>query len=425
MQVGLPVIITLIILSGILSSAEIALTSLTEPKMRTMEEEKRFGIKAIRKLKSTPQHLLISILVGNQLVNIVATVTATMWGISLFGQNNVSIVTAVFSVMLILFGAISPKSIALVSPERNAQIIAYPLLAFILILKPVTWIFEILNTLILKAFRVDKKEMPSITSKEIEATLSISAETGVLEKESEALMQQVLKFNETTAGDIMTVNKNLTAINEESDKKVLDDVIANTNRTHFPVYRENLDNIIGVIEIHNLVDIIKKSRKKKPLKDWKSKYISVPKTTSINELFKQLKENSQRLAVVIDEHGQTVGVVTLGDILSEMIGERIESEEKKTEIMIKKLGTNKWEAKGEATIDQINKELDIKLPYSQHQTVSLAILEALKRFPEAEEKICMDHIEIKIDKLGKKTIDRIIIRKAENTNGNGNGNGNA
>lgn len=411
MDFGLLILIALVLLSGAFSAAEIALTSLTEAKVRPMEGDNKFASPAILKLKKSPQKLLISILVANQIVNIVATVVATMWALRVFGEGNLSIVTTIFAFLLILFGSISPKTIALSFPEIIARVMAYPLLVFVFVSMPIVWVFELFTKFFLKLLKADKKELTSTTEEEIKAMLDISMEKGIIEEEEDIFMKQILKFSETRVADIMTLFKDIDAIDRNIEREELIKFFQEHDHTHFPVYEEDLNNIKGIVSTHDLINALYHSNKKKPLNKFKlSSPVVVPKTETLTELFKVLKEKHRRMAAVIDEHGQTIGLVTLGDILEEIAGEKIESA-KAPEPKVEKCGKNCWEADGEVAISKINDELELDLSHPEHKVISLVVLEELKRFPEVDEKVQINGLEIEIKRVEKNVIKKVILRK--------------
>ena len=412
MDIGLLILITLIIFSGAFSGSEIALTALNEAKVRSMKDDSRFASNAILKLKETPQKLLISILVGNQVVNILASVMATIWVIKTFGEGSLSIGTTILSFALIIFGTIIPKTISLRFPEQVSRIMAYPLLGFVFLFRPVVIIFELIARGTLKLLGSDKRGLPSASEAEIEAMLDISAEKGVIEEEEDVFMKQILKFHETRVEDIMTLLKDIDAIDIEVERDDLIKFFQEHDHTHFPVYEESLNNVKGIVSVHDLVKRIYHTQVKKPLHNFKfTPPLVVPKTTSLTELFKVLKEKHRRMAAVIDEHGQTIGLVTLGDILEEIAGEKIETEKKVAEPKIEKSGKNCWEADGEVPISKINEIMEVKLDYPEHKVISLVVLEELKRFPESDEKIQLDGVEVEIKRVEKNVIKKVGLRK--------------
>ena len=414
MNSNLLLIILLLILSGLFSGSEVALTSLSRAKVRSMKNDGKFGSEQIVKLKGEAQHALVSILLGNQIVNVLATVTVTLWGVKLFGEGGIGTVTFIFTLILILFSTIGPKTIALHFPEQFARFVVFPLHGFIYVARPFVWVFEILTKGILKLFGVDNKTQPTTSEKEIEAMLDIGREDGVIEDEEESIIKQVLKFSDTNVGDVMTLPKDFESIEAETDKKEIEEFLDEHEHEQYLVYKDNFDDVRGVIGAHELHRIIKKDRKNKPLLNYKRRpLVMVPRSTSLTELFKEFKEKKQRMAVVLDEHGQTVGLVTLGDIMNEITKGEIDETPSCT--VMKKDGDSAWEVCGETLVSEIEKELEIKLGYPEHVTIGFIILEELKRFPEDGEKVDLGLVKVEVLKVSKKTIDKVLVRKAHLT----------
>jgi putative hemolysin len=244
--------------------------------------------------------------------------------------------------------------------------------------------------------------------------LDIGREEGVVEEEEENIIKQVLKFSETSVGDVMTLPKDFEAIEAGTEKKDIAEFLDEHEHAQYLVYKDNFDDVRGIIGAHELHKMIKKSRKNKPLLNFKRRpLVMVPRATSLTELFKELKEKKQRMAAVLDEHGQTVGLVTLGDIMNEITKGEIDETPACT--VMKKEDENAWEACGETLISEIEKELEIKIGYPEHVTIGFIILEELKRFPDEGEKIDLGLIKVEVLKISKKTIDKVLIRKAHLT----------
>jgi len=405
-------LILLLITSSLFSAAEIALTSLNAAKIRIIKDDNKFASSIIIKLKKNPQKLLISILVGNQMVNVVSTVIVTIWGIALFSEKHISLVTTIFTFIIILFGSLIPKTTALKFPELFARIIAYPLYILLFIIKPIVIFFEFFTYKLLKLIKIDKIKVPTITENEIEAMLEISTEEGILEENEEELIKYILKFNDTSVEGIMVLLKDIDAINENSTKKELLEVLSKNAHYSFPVYEENLNNIKGIITVHELLPLIYNNKKQKPLHDLKFKErIIIPKTSTIRDLLKEFKNKNQRVAIIVDEHGQTIGLITLSNILEKINNVTGLQSNGQTEISINKKGNNLWEASGRIRIEEIDEELETDIEIPKDQSISLTILEKLKRFPKSKEKITIGNVEFEIKTLDKKTIEKVFIRK--------------
>lgn len=414
MDSDLIILFALIFLSGAFSASEIALTSLSEAKVRSFDGDGKFGSRVILRLRKFPQRLLISILVGNQVVNVVATVLATIWVIRIFGEDQLTLSTTVFTLVLILFGSITPKTIALSFPEIFARVLSYPLFLFILIVRPIIWIFEVFIRMILRLLRADTKDMYTLSEREIAVMLDMSVEKGLLEEEEEAFMKHILQFSEVKAEGIMTLLKDIDAIDIKSSREELLPFLQEHEHTNFPVYEDDLNNIKGLISLHKLLHLTYNSRKKFPLED--QRFVStlvVPKTVSLTELFKEFKEKNQRIAIVVDEYAQTMGLVTLGDILIEITGVRVKKNNDRPQPVIKKLSRNLWEADGDIPLSKINESLGVQLSSPDHKRISLCVLEKLMRFPENGEKVVIDSIEVEVVKMVKNLIKKVQIKKVK------------
>lgn len=403
----------LIFLSGVFSGAEIALTSLTQAKVRAIGKDKKFGSKAIVKLKSNPQRLLITILVGNNLVNILASVLATVWAVEVFGNNAIGIVTGLLTLLVLVFGEITPKSFAQKHSVRFARWVAHPLLGLIRILLPVIWVFEKFTDWIMNLLKL-KGPLHSVSEEELLELVDIGTKEGVIEEREQEMIENVLDFNETTVEEVMTVKKDIDSI--KSTTTIHDAVHYFLSHSHsrIPIYKDTIHNMIGMITVHDILRFLHKPEKYKTLEDCNLVHpIVVPKTKPISKLFHEFQRRRQHLAIVVDERGETVGLITMEDILEEIVGDI--SDEQDLELkQITKIGKNQWEVDGETSIDTLQRALDVKFDYPEHQTVSLLILEELKRFPKLGEKIQYENLILKVKEMTKRKIVLVDVSKIGN-----------
>lgn len=403
-------LLLLIFLSGAFSGAEIALTSLSPAKVKAISKDQKFASKAIVQLKKKPQRLLITILVGNNLVNIMSTVIATVWAVELFGDQAIGVVTGVLTFIILVFGEISPKTLAQKFSIPFARTFAYPLLWLTRLLLPVIWIFELFTKGLIKGLNL-KQPLQSVSEDELLALVDIGTKEGVIEEKEQELIENVLEFSETTVEEVMTVKKDMETL--KSTTSITDAVHFFMDHSHsrIPVYRDNLNNVIGVITVHDILKLLSEPEKNKTLEDAKLKHpIVVPKTKSISKLFHEFQRRRQHLAIVVDERGETVGLVTAEDILEEIVGDIVD-EQDRDEKLIQAIGKNQWEADGEATIEEVNDAAEVDLEYPEHQTVSLLILEQLNRFPKLGEKIAFENLIFQIKEMSKKKIEKVLITK--------------
>ena len=407
----LVLLLLLIVVSGAFSGAEIALTSLSPAKTKMMKEDQRVGAKAVFRLKQKPERLLITILIGNNLVNILATVVATIWGIRLFGSNALGIVTGALTLIVLIFGEITPKTYAQKHADGFARMMATPLLWLTYILFPIIWLLE---KFIHGLMRIMKAQSPikTMSEEELLAMVDIGTKEGVIEEHEQEMIENVLEFTDTTVEEIMTVKSDFEAL--DIGTSVHDAGIFFTTHSHsrIPVYKANLDNIVGILTVHDILKITHtEDHRIEKLADFKYPApIVVPKTKSIAKLFREFQKRRQHIAIVVDERGHTVGLVTMEDILEEIVGDIVDESDKE-ESHVKPIGKNEWLATGEATIEEINEVTDTDLSYPEHQTLSLLILEKLQNFPRLGERIEYESLAFQVKTMSKKRIEEVLITK--------------
>ena len=409
-------LIFLIILSGAFSGAEIALTTLSPAKVRAIGKDGKFASKAIRKLKSKPQRLLITILIGNNLVNVLATVIATIWGMEVFGSTAIGIVTGVLTFVILVFGEITPKTFAQKYSERSARLLAYPLLWLTKILFPVIWILEKFTDGLISGLKL-RESLHSVSEDELLALVDIGTKEGVIEEQEQEMIENVLEFTDTTVEEVMTFKKDMEMLRVNTSIRDSVDFFLNHSHSRIPVYKDTIHNIVGIVTVHDILRFLHAPNKDKTLEEFKLKApIVVPKTKSISKLFHEFQRRRQHLAIVVDEHGETAGLVTMEDILEEIVGDIVDEQDRE-ERLIRSIGKNEWEANGEADIEELNEALDVELNYPEHQTISLLILEELHRFPKLGEKIIFENLIFQVKEMGKKKIETVQITRLPEPNG--------
>lgn len=406
-------LIFLILLSGVFSGAEIALTSLSPSKVSTLKEDHRFGSKAIYKLKKTPERFLITVLIGNNLLNTLVTVMATIWGTSAFGDAALGIVTGALTLIILIFAEITPKAFAQKHAVAVARITAYPILwimYFFSYVIPIAWLLEKFIHALMKVMKA-KNPIKSTSEDEILAMVDIGTQEGVIEEHEQELIENVLEFTETTAEEVMTTESEIEALNVDTTVREAARFFTTHSHSRIPVYKDNLDNILGILTVHDILKITHDDNPPATLRDVKySLPIVIPKTKSISKLFQEFQKRRQHIAIVVDERGNTVGLVTMEDILEEIVGDIVDEQDKE-EDKIKKIGKNEWLAEADITIEEINEALDVELDYPEHQTLSLLILEKLQSFPSLGERIMFENLELQVKKMSKKRIEEVLITK--------------
>lgn len=323
-------LIVLLLLSAFFSGVETAMMSLSKIKVHSLMNEKRKGAKVLFKLKKNPHRLLITILIGNNLVNIGAASIATAVSISLFGEKGVGVATGVITLLVLVFGEITPKSYAIQNAEKLSLLLARPLEILEIILWPAVVIFENLTTMVNK---LTGEKKPSLTEAELRSVIIMGKEEGVLDKEATERLNSVLDFEKTTVKQIMTPKAQVITLNANFTIQQFLDSVLDSPFDRYPLYEQNHENIVGILDV---IDVIRALKDKKPettLKELMRPTYFVKEDYRIDELLSQVKNREVSMGIVVDEKGEMVGVYTHQDIVEELVGDIFEKEIYKSHIV--------------------------------------------------------------------------------------------
>jgi CBS domain containing-hemolysin-like protein len=396
-------LVVFIILSAFFSGSEIALFSLSRLRIKYLIRKKRKGFETVERLKKNPQRLLVTILMGNNLVNIGASALATSIVLEISKSYAVSIATGIMTLIILVFGEITPKSMAARHNEGISLIVAKPLFLLQLLFFPVIFIFEIFTRLLTRKEGVEK---PIITEDEIRNFISIGEEIGQIEEDERRMINRIFQFNDLNAEDVMIPRNKVVHVTVDKKIKEVMPLFNKRGHTRLIVCDKNLDDIKGFIHIMDTTkpflspeDSVTKIMRPIPF---------VPASIKLDSLLRFLRKKKTHIAVAVNETGTNIGLVTVKDIVEEVVGEIIEETEK-IEPLIKRIGKKSYLIQGRADIDEINERCRTKLPESEQPcTISSFILQRLGRIPKEGETINLQKYEIKIKKIEKNAIDKII-----------------
>jgi putative hemolysin len=392
-------LIVLLIMSGFFSASEISLTAIGRYKIRELIDNEK-NDKKKKKYKDfidNPNHYLTTILVMNNIVNILATSMATVFAVRLIPSSQgttVGVVTAIMTLLILIFGEITPKVYAREISVKFFNF-SFPIIYYLnTILSPIVWLLVSLSNIVIRTFGGEtiKNAPPLITENEIISYLDISHEEGVIEKSEKYLMQRSLEMKDTPVKEIMTPRVDIVAIENTETVEELINIINEEGYSRIPVYKESLDNIVGIVyakdifqKIEELGDLEKVMKIR--VSDIMRRPFFVPLTMNIRDVFKLFLTYHTHIAIVVDEYGGTAGLVTLEDIIEEMTGEIFdEYDDFSDEINIKKIEENSILVDGATPINDIERELDIDFPETEFETIGGFLLEHFKRFPKPGEK---------------------------------------
>lgn len=406
-------LVLLIILSGMFSGSETAIISVSDAKIRSLVNAKIRGANTLNILKKDPHRLLITILIGNNLVNIGASVLATVVFTQAFGSSGLGIATGVMTLFILIFGEITPKSFATKYAVRMSLLAARPLYIMQILFSPIIWFLDKIVSFLIKRLGSDIVEQ-QVSEEEIKAIIDIGAEEGSILKAEKELLQNVLQFNDIKVEDVMTPRVSIDALPIESTLQETIDFVIRKSHSRIPVYKETIDHIVGIITLKDVLILSEKHHAHKKLENVElKKPIVVPRSKKIDVLFKEFQHARTHLAIVIDEYGGTAGIVTLEDLLEEIVGEIIDESDIE-EMPIKKVSDYEIIAHGVTKIEDINDYMNIKIRGNEKEPISGYILDKLHRFPKEGEKIKLPHVTVKILKMHENKIVRVRIEKKKN-----------
>ena len=395
-------LVVLILLSAFFSSAETSFVSCNKMRMKSLADDGNKKAARVLRITSNSSKMLSAILIGNNLVNISASSLATLITQNLWGNAAVSIATGVLTIIVLIFGEITPKTIATSSAEKIALVYSGPIWALMVVLTPFIIVINFLAQGILKIFRYDpNKQTTSYTEDELRTIVDVSHEEGVIETDEREMINNVFDFGESQAKDVMIPRIDMTCIPVESTFDEIVEVFRQDKYTRLPVYEETVDNVIGIINVKDL--LLCEDKKNFSVTNILRKPYYTYEFKKISELMDELKKTSNNFTIVIDEYGSTVGMITLEDLLEEIVGEIRDEYDEDEEDDIIQINENEYIISG---ITRLNDLEDlITLPESEedddYDSVGGYIVSQLGRLPQDGDEVTIDNLRFVVEECDK------------------------
>ncbi len=403
-------ILLLVLLSAFFSSAETSMTAANRIRIRSLAEQGNKRAITLEKVISNSGKMLSTILIGNNIVNIAASSLATTFTIKVFGSIYIGVATGVMTLLVLLFGEITPKTIATLKADELALAYARPIYALMTVLTPVIYIVEKLANGILFVLRIDPNaKKNTITEHELRSMVNVGQENGVIEREEKQMIYNVFDFGDSAAKDVMIPRIDMTFIDVDSSYQELMDIFKEDMHTRFPVYEDNTDNVIGIINIKDLL-LYPENQEFSIRKILREPYFTYEyKRTT--DLMIDMRKASVNLAIVLDEYGSTAGLVTLEDLLEEIVGEiRDEYDEDEEEPIREIQPGREYQVLGSAKLTDLNDALGTKLESEDYDSVGGYIIEQLDCLPREGESVTLeDGMRLVVDELDKNRIELVHI----------------
>ena len=403
-SISLLIVIFCIIMSGFFSASETAFSCLNRIRVKTMVEKGNKRAELVLSLAEKYDTLISTILIGNNIVNILSASLATVLFVGWLGdESGPSVSTAVTTVIVLIFGEITPKSVAKENPEKFAMFASPILKLLVIILTPFNFLFGLWKKLISKILKSD--ETPGITEEELLTIVEEAEQEGGLNEEEGSLIRNAIEFSEVEAGDVLTPRIDITGVSTEATKEEIAEIFAATGFSRLPLYNETIDHIVGIIyqkDFHNYVYNTEKS-----IESIVRPAIFTTPSKKIGELLKELQKEKLHIAVILDEYGGTIGIVTLEDILEELVGEIWDEHDEVTQDIIP-IDENEYNVLGSANLEEffeiLEKEVDEELDVN---TVSGWVMEVLERIPEVGDSFEYQNLTVTVLEMDEKRVEKV------------------
>lgn len=402
-------IIICLALSAYFSATETAISSVSRPRLKAIEESGDARAKTALRVTERYDDALSALLIGNNIVNIAASSIGTIVCIDIFGESLGALASTIIMTLLVLtFGEILPKSMAKENSETIALLACGPLSVLMKVLKPLIWLFVQVKKLVIGRFH--KQDTPTVTEEELRYIIEETVDEGVLEEHESELIQSALEFNDTTASEILTPRVDVVGIDVESTPQEVAGVFLSERYSRLVVYEKSIDSIIGIITLKDFFSAYLQDPNF-DLRTIMQEVMFVPPGKPVYELLKELQKQKAQIAVVVDQYGGTLGVVSLEDILEELVGE-IWDEDEENVSLCTAVGDGVWQAAGETHVDDLLEQIapDVTLEEDHPTTLSGWIVDQIERIPEAGESFELNGLSIKVLAMDEHVIKRVEIR---------------
>lgn len=405
------ILVVLIILSGFFSSAETALSTVNRVRMRALEEEGNKKAARVNKILDQYSKVISTILIGNNIVNLSASSLATTLALRI--SVPVGIATGILTVVILICGEIVPKTWAILYSEKLSLLYSGVIYMLMQLLTPVIFIVDKISNGILRLLHVDpNKKANPMTETELKTYVDVSHEDGVIESEEREMIYNVFDFSDALAKDIMIPRINMVTVDvNDSYEKVLE-VFRESMYTRLPVYQDDKDNVIGLINIKDFILTQEQSAfsVKNILRDAHYTY----EYKKIADLMYELREKTMNVSFVLNEYGATVGMITLEDLLEEIVGEIRDEYDEDEEELIQEIDENSYLVEGSMKLDDINDALDTDLDSEDYDSIGGIIIERLDRLPEDGEEVTLENgIQLKVQGIDQNRITKVLMTLPE------------
>ena len=401
-------LLVLLALSSFFSSSETALTTVNKIRMRTLSENGDKKAERVLRITNDSGKMLSAILIGNNIVNLSASSIATSLAIRYFGSVGAGIATGILTILILIFGEVTPKTMATLEADRLALKCAGVIEVIMFLLTPAIFVINRLSMGVLLLLHIDPNASSKLmTEEELRTIVDVGQESGVIEHEERNMIHNVFDFGDSEAKEVMIPRIDMTFVQADSTYDELIDIFREDKFTRLPVYEESTDNVIGIINMKDLL------LHEGPKEDFHIRNILreahfTYEYKKISELMLEMKDYSVNFTIVLDEYGSTAGLITFEDLLEEIVGEIRDEYDSAEEELIQQVGPNEYIIEGSMKLDDINDALELSLDSEDYDSIGGLIIELLDHLPQVGESVTTaDGIRLVVDSLDKNRIEKV------------------
>lgn len=406
-------VIILLCLSAFFSSSETALTTVNQIRMRTLADNGDKRAARVLRVTGNPGKMLSAILIGNNIVNLSASSISTSLAIHLFGNTGAGIATGILTFLILIFGEVTPKTMATIKADSMSLTVAAPIGFLMKILTPVIFIINKLSLGLMFLLHVNIKDaQKKMTEEELRTIVDVSQENGVIEHEERDMIHNLFDFGDAEAKEIMVPRIDMTFVQADATYQEVLDIFRQDMFTRLPVYEDSTDNVIGIINMKDF--LLQNDTPEFSVRNLLREPYFTYEHKNTADLFLEMRKSSISLAIVLDEYGVTAGLITLEDLLEEIVGEIRDEYDADEEDDITRISDREFYVLGSANLNDVSEALSLHFTSDDYDTIGGYCLGLLDHLPEKNEIILTDNnILIRIDRMEKNRIERIYIRLPE------------
>ena len=404
------ILLILLALSAFFSSNETALMSVNKIRLRSLADEgnKRASM-ALDILENQTPKLLSAILIGNNIVNLSASSISTSLAIHLFGNTGAGIATGILTFLILIFGEVTPKTMATIKADSMSLTAAAPIGFLMKILTPVIFIINKLSLGLMFLLHVNIKDaQKKMTEEELRTIVDVSQENGVIEHEERDMIHNLFDFGDAEAKEIMVPRIDMTFVQADATYQEVLDIFRQDMFTRLPVYEDSTDNVIGIINMKDF--LLQNDTPEFSVRNLLREPYFTYEHKNTADLFLEMRKSSISLAIVLDEYGVTAGLITLEDLLEEIVGEIRDEYDTDEKEALSKINDTTYRVDGSFKLDDLNDELGTKLESEDNDSVGGLIVERLDRLPKAGDKITVDNVWMFVEKVASNRAESVIVK---------------